>query len=52
MSAYRIKRRSGLTYREFIQDHVRGNRPVVITDAATNWAALAKWTLAFFKDLG
>jgi hypothetical protein len=50
MSAYRIKRRSGLTYREFIQDHVRGNRPVVITDAATTWPALAKWTPAFFKE--
>lgn len=49
MPAYRIERRSGLTYKEFIQDHVRGNRPVVITDAATNWPALAKWTPAFFK---
>jgi histone arginine demethylase JMJD6 len=48
--AYRIERRTGLTYREFIQDHVRGNRPVVITDAATSWPALAKWTPAFFRE--
>jgi len=48
--AYRIERRSGLSHREFIQDHVRGNRPVVITDAATNWSALSRWTPAFFIE--
>jgi histone arginine demethylase JMJD6 len=48
--AYRIERRSRLAYKEFIQDHVRGNRPVVITDAAASWPALAKWTPAFFSD--
>jgi len=48
--AYRIERRSGLSHEEFVQEHVRGHRPVVITDAATNWPALSRWTPAFFKE--
>jgi hypothetical protein len=48
--AYRLERRSGLSYKEFIHDHVRGNRPVIITDAAARWPALSKWTPDFFKE--
>jgi histone arginine demethylase JMJD6 len=47
---HRVERRSGLSYKEFIRDHVRGKRPVIITDAATNWPALSKWTPDFFKE--
>jgi histone arginine demethylase JMJD6 len=48
--AYRIERRSGLSAQEFTGDYVRENRPVVLTDAATNWPALSRWTPAFFKE--
>jgi Cupin-like domain len=45
-----VERRQGLTYDEFIRDHVRGNRPVIITDATRGWKALDKWTPEFFKE--
>jgi Cupin-like domain len=39
-----------LPYRQFIRDFVAKNRPVVIVDATTDWAALATWTPEYFKS--
>lgn len=38
-----------LSYRDFLQRFVRGNRPVVISDAVTEWSALRKWTPEYFR---
>lgn len=46
-----IERRADLTEREFIREYLRARRPVVVTDAMRNWAALGKWTPQYFKSL-
>ncbi len=49
-SSESIDRRSRLSQKEFLHDYVLKNRPVVLTDSAREWAALSKWTPAFFKE--
>jgi len=43
-----VDRRSGLSLREFRQEYLYPQRPVVITDASRGWAANRKWTFSFF----
>jgi ribosomal protein L16 Arg81 hydroxylase len=45
-----VDRRSNLSIREFRHEYLRPRKPVVITDAIDNWAALKVWTLDFFKS--
>ena len=35
--------------KEFLHEYVLKNCPVILTDAAAQWAALKKWTPQFFK---
>jgi hypothetical protein len=44
-----IDRREDLSYREFEEEYLRPNKPVIIKDALKNWNALGKWTLDFFR---
>ena len=39
-----------LSYREFVADYLRPNRPVVVTGAIDAWTALERWTPDFFRD--
>jgi histone arginine demethylase JMJD6 len=45
-----IERRQELSHKDFIREYVETNRPVIITDALTNWKALGRWNLEFFKS--
>lgn len=45
-----IDRRDHLSYPEFAREYLFANRPVVITDALKDWAAIGKWTPEFFKQ--
>jgi hypothetical protein len=45
-----IERRSDLTPLQFQQQYAEQHRPVILTEAIGHWAALQKWTPAFFKQ--
>ncbi|HSY72744.1 MAG TPA: cupin-like domain-containing protein [Alloacidobacterium sp.] len=51
MKVVPIERRSasGLSYRDYTEDYVIKNRPVIITDAIEGWSALRTWTPDFFR---
>lgn len=44
-----IDRRSNLSYDAFVDEYVKTKRPVIITDAASNWSAVRDWSLDYFK---
>jgi len=44
-----MDRRENLAYRDFVEEYLRPNKPVVVTDAVGHWAALKKWTPDFFR---
>jgi histone arginine demethylase JMJD6 len=48
--AGQIDRRENLSRKEFLNEYVYKNIPVVLTDAARQWGALKKWTPQFFKE--
>ena len=37
---------------DFYQFYIRPQKPVIITDLATCWPAMKKWSFEFFADLG
>jgi len=39
-----------LPYKQYVNDYVAANRPVVIQNAAPGWKALQTWTPEFFKN--
>src|SRR4051812_47660031 len=45
-----VVRRANLTHDEFVRGYLSPLHPVILTDAITHWAALTKWTPAFFKE--
>lgn len=45
----KIERRSGLSLREFMDEYIIPNRPVILTDASKEWEAHACFTPEFFK---
>ncbi len=45
-----IERRSGLGWDDFIEQYVKPNKPVILTDAAAGWEAHQKFTPEFFKS--
>ena len=44
-----VPRRQRLSYREFVEEHARANRPVIVTDAISGWRALSRWSPEFFR---
>lgn len=44
-----IERRSGIGHREFYETYTRNSRPVIMTDAISEWPALKKWSLEYFR---
>jgi histone arginine demethylase JMJD6 len=50
IAARQIDKRDKLSRKEFLNEYVRKNKPVVFTDVAREWKALSKWTPQFFKD--
>ncbi len=44
-----IERRSGLTRREFEEEYLKKNKPVVFTDLAAKWPATEKWTFEWLS---
>jgi hypothetical protein len=50
MKLLEIDRRSGLTPKEFRDEYLRPNKPVVFTDLMKDWSALHKWNSEFFKN--
>eukprot|EP00164_Ancoracysta_twista_P008767 GFYU01012763.1.p1 GENE.GFYU01012763.1~~GFYU01012763.1.p1 ORF type:complete len:440 (-),score=112.88 GFYU01012763.1:74-1393(-) len=46
-----IDRRSNLSYTDFILEYVIPRKPVIITDAMKDYAALDKWTFDWFSDM-
>jgi histone arginine demethylase JMJD6 len=45
-----IDRRENLSKKEFLNEYVLRNLPVILTDAAQHWKALTKWTPEFFGE--
>lgn len=46
----RIERVSGLSSEAFHRDYYALNRPVIITDVASQWPAVSKWNLDFLSE--
>jgi Cupin-like domain len=44
-----VERRSHVSTAEFLDRHVRGSRPLVLTEVARDWPALARWSPADLK---
>src|ERR1700693_280921 len=49
-SAGDIDKREKLSRKEFLNEYVLKNRPVVLKDACKDWKAIGKWTPEFFKE--
>jgi hypothetical protein len=45
-----IPRKSNLSSSDFVNDHLRGNTPVIVTDAMDTWKAKNAWTPDFFVE--
>jgi hypothetical protein len=45
-----VERRSGVSTDEFVERYVRGSRPLVMTDLARDWPALARWSPQDLKE--
>ena len=46
---FEIEHRANLSYAEFVEKYLYGNKPVVLTDGIRRWKALSRWTPEFFK---
>ena len=49
-SAGDIDKRENLSRKEFLNEYVLKNLPVVLKDACKDWKAIGKWTAEFFKE--
>lgn len=45
-----VDKRMKLTFKDFENEYLKKNKPVVITDAISDWDALGKWTPEYFKN--
>lgn len=45
-----VERRAGVSAEEFFARYYAGNAPVVLTDWARDWPALARWNPAFLRE--
>jgi len=50
MKLNEIERVSGLTRRDFEEEYLKKNKPVVFTDLAKDWPATEKWTFKWLKE--
>jgi len=48
--AFKIDRRSNLSWKEFDNEYLKKNLPVIITDATVPWRARDTWNLDFLKE--
>ncbi len=48
--AREVERRAGVSAEEFFARYYAGNAPVVLTDWARDWPALARWNPAFLRE--
>ena len=39
-----VEKRSGVSRDDFVERHVRGSRPVVLTDISADWPAMRRWS--------
>ncbi len=46
-----IERRGGLSRREFVENYLRPNRPVILTDLTRDWPALKQFTPDYFRTV-
>jgi hypothetical protein len=44
-----IERRENLSYRDFVQEYLNPMKPVILTDAISEWPAASRWTPEFLK---
>ena len=44
-----IDRRAHLTQADFAREYLRPMRPVILTDALSQWRALGRWSPEFFR---
>jgi hypothetical protein len=49
-SGLTVERVSGITARDFDAEYVAKRRPVVVTDALTDWKALGTWSPEYFRN--
>jgi hypothetical protein len=45
-----VERRQSLSYAEFVADYCLPRRPVILTDAISEWPATARWTPDYFVE--
>ena len=45
-----IPRRANLSVADFVAEYERPNRPVIVTDVATHWPALRKWSRQYLES--
>nr|HMT30540.1 cupin-like domain-containing protein [Bacteroidia bacterium] len=50
METGKIERRSGLNWDSFINEYVKPNKPVILTDASKNWGANSLFSPQYFKE--
>ena len=44
-----LDRRTALSYGAFVDEYLRPNKPVIVTDAIAHWGAVGRWTPEFFR---
>ena len=49
METGNIERRSGLSWDTFLNEYVRPNKPVILTDASKDWKAKGLFSPEYFK---
>ncbi len=49
MNLQPIERRTGLSRREFEEEYLKKDKPVIFTDLVKDWPAVNKWTFDFFQ---
>ncbi|MBC8350976.1 MAG: cupin-like domain-containing protein [Planctomycetes bacterium] len=48
--SWEVQRREGVSTDEFLDQYYYRNRPVILTDAMRNWAAIQRWTPEYLKQ--
>jgi hypothetical protein len=45
-----VEKRTGLSHKEFVNEYLEPCRPVVISDATTEWKAHERWSTSYFRE--
>ena len=51
MESGAIERRSGMSWGQFLDEYVRLNKPVILTDASKQWEANKLFSPEFFQSV-